>query len=120
MQGFESQYSWHELPRELVPDGIFISSKGERIAFEIETTPRKKSRYEDKRDGFLSVMRGRSRSFTGSSGLGSRTGYSRTSVRSPVTQNILPSSPIAISFQSSGLEGYRRGSRHERAPGHSV
>jgi hypothetical protein len=58
MQGFESQYSWHELPRELVPDGIFISSKGERIAFEIETTPRKKSRYEDKRDGFLSVMRG--------------------------------------------------------------
>lgn len=55
-QGFESEFSWHELPSELVPDGIFISSKGERIAFEIETTPRKKSRYEEKRDGFLSVM----------------------------------------------------------------
>lgn len=60
MQGFESQFSWAELPKELVPDGIFISSKGERIAFEIETTPRKKSRYEEKRDGFLSVMRGSS------------------------------------------------------------
>lgn len=58
MQGFESQYSWHELPRELVPDGIFISSKGERIAFEIETTPRKKSRYEDKRDGFFKCHAG--------------------------------------------------------------
>lgn len=56
MQGFESQFSWSELPKELVPDGIFISSKGERIAFEIETTPRKKSRYIEKRDGFLSVM----------------------------------------------------------------
>lgn len=58
MQGFESEFSFHELPKELVPDGVFVSSKGERIAFEIETTPRKKSRYEDKRDGFLSVMGG--------------------------------------------------------------
>ena len=60
MQGFESQFSYSELPKELVPDGVFISSKGERIAFEIETTPRKRSRYEDKRDGFLSVMGGSS------------------------------------------------------------
>lgn len=60
-QGFESEFSWSELPKELVPDGIFISKKnGDRIAFEIETTPRKKSRYEEKRDGFLSVMRGQS------------------------------------------------------------
>jgi len=58
-QGFESEFSFHELPKELVPDGVFISSKGERIAFEIETTPRKKSRYEDKLDGFLSVMGGK-------------------------------------------------------------
>jgi hypothetical protein len=58
MQGFESQFSWSTLPKELVPDGIFISSKAERIAFEIETTPRKKSRYMDKREGFLSVMGG--------------------------------------------------------------
>ena len=60
-QGFESEFSWSELPKELVPDGIFISKKnGDRIAFEIETTPRKKSRYEEKRDGFLSVMKGES------------------------------------------------------------
>jgi hypothetical protein len=57
-QGFESEFSWSELPKELVPDGIFITSKGERVAFEIETTPRKKIRYEEKRDGFLSVMQG--------------------------------------------------------------
>jgi hypothetical protein len=57
-QGFESEFSWDELPKELVPDGIFITSKGERVAFEIEATPRKKIRYEEKRDGFLSVMHG--------------------------------------------------------------
>lgn len=57
-QGFESDFSWDELPSELVPDGIFITSKGERVAFEIETTPRKKSRYEEKRDGFERVMMG--------------------------------------------------------------
>lgn len=60
MQGFESQHSYWELPKELVPDGIFISSKGERIAFEIETTPRKKSRYVDKYYSFTSVMGGSS------------------------------------------------------------
>ena len=57
-QGFESDFSWDELPSELVPDGIFITSKGERVAFEIETTPRKKSRYEEKLLGFRSVMLG--------------------------------------------------------------
>lgn len=58
MKGFESQFSWEKLPKEIVPDGIFISSKGERIAFEIETSPRAKRRYQAKRDGFLSVMYG--------------------------------------------------------------
>jgi hypothetical protein len=58
MKGFESEYSWSSLPKEIVPDGIFISSKGERIAFEIETSPRSKRRYELKRDEFLSVMGG--------------------------------------------------------------
>lgn len=60
MKGFESQYSYQELPEDIVPDGIFISSKGERIAFEIEVSPRKKSRYEDKKVSFKSVMRGES------------------------------------------------------------
>lgn len=58
MEGFESQQSYQELPDDIVPDGIIVSSKGERIAFEIETTPRKKRRYEDKRYSFESVMRG--------------------------------------------------------------
>lgn len=58
--GFESEYAWHKMPSNLVPDGVFITSKGERVAFEIETTPRKKVRYEEKRDGFLSVMQGSS------------------------------------------------------------
>ncbi len=58
MKGFESEYSWEGLPKEVVPDGVFISSKGERIAFEIETTPRKKSRYQDKKWSYESVMRG--------------------------------------------------------------
>lgn len=57
-QGFESDFSWDALPSELVPDGIFITSKGERVAFEIETTPRKKSRYEEKLLGLRSVMLG--------------------------------------------------------------
>ena len=57
-QGFESEFSWDDLPKELVPDGIFIPSQGARVAFEIEATPRKKIRYEEKRDGFLSVMHG--------------------------------------------------------------
>lgn len=58
MKGFESQFSWSSLPKEVVPDGIFVSSKGERIAFEIETSPRAKRRYESKRNEFLSVMHG--------------------------------------------------------------
>ena len=58
MKGFESEFSWHELPKDIVPDGIFISSKGERIVFEIETTPRKKSRYQEKKDSYKSVMGG--------------------------------------------------------------
>ena len=58
MKGFESEQSYQELPKEIVPDGIFISSKGERIAFEIETTVRKKIRYQEKKNSFLSVMSG--------------------------------------------------------------
>jgi len=57
-EGFSSQYSFSELPRGIVPDGVFVSSKGERIAFELETSPRKKSRYESKKWDFLKVMRG--------------------------------------------------------------
>jgi hypothetical protein len=58
MKGFESQFSNSELPDEIVPDGIFISSKGERIAFEIEVSPRKKARYLDKKHAFQGIMGG--------------------------------------------------------------
>ena len=60
MQGFESQFSYQKLPKEIVPDGLFISSKGERIAFEIETSPRKKIRYDEKKHSYLEVMGGSS------------------------------------------------------------
>jgi hypothetical protein len=46
------------LPKSIVPDGIFISSKGERIAFELEYTHRKKNRYEWKVSEYRTVMGG--------------------------------------------------------------
>lgn len=60
MKGFESEFSWDELPKEIVPDGVFISSKGERIAFELETSPRKRGRYMEKKQAYQSVMMGSS------------------------------------------------------------
>jgi hypothetical protein len=61
MKGFASEFSWASLPKDIVPDGIFISSKGERIVFEIETTARKKSRYLEKKDSYKRVMAGGSK-----------------------------------------------------------
>lgn len=58
MQGFEVPGIERELPKSIVPDGIFVSSKGERIAFELEYTHRKKSRYEWKVSEYETVMGG--------------------------------------------------------------
>jgi hypothetical protein len=58
MKGFSSQFSESKLPKEIVPDGIFVSTKGKRVAFEIETTKRERRRYKEKKEAFLSVMRG--------------------------------------------------------------
>lgn len=58
MQGFQVPGVRFELPESIVPDAIFISSKGERIAFELEYTNRKKSRYEWKIEQYESVMGG--------------------------------------------------------------
>lgn len=58
MHGFDVAGVHDELPESIVPDGIFISSKGERIAFELEYTQRKKSRYEWKVSQYESVMGG--------------------------------------------------------------
>jgi hypothetical protein len=60
MQGFESQFAFQDLPKEIVPDGIFVSSKGERIAFEIEASHREKRRFVAKREAYESVMGGQS------------------------------------------------------------
>lgn len=58
IEGFESQFSFSELPETIVPDGVLVSSKGERIAFEIEASPREKRRFIQKREAYESVMRG--------------------------------------------------------------
>jgi hypothetical protein len=58
IEGFESQFSFSELPETIVPDGVLVSSKGERIAFEIEASPREKRRFVQKREAYESVMRG--------------------------------------------------------------
>ncbi len=58
MEGFKSKYSWSRLPKEVVPDGIFISKEGKRIAFEIETSSRAKERYKDKCRSYQGVMFG--------------------------------------------------------------
>ena len=56
MDGFSSQFSRQELPKSVVPDGVFVSKKGKRVIFEIEASTRKKKRYEDKYWDFKSVM----------------------------------------------------------------
>jgi len=58
MHGFQIPEIRFELPDSIVPDAIFISSKGNRIAFEIEYTHRKKSRYQWKIDQYETVMGG--------------------------------------------------------------
>lgn len=58
MEGFQVPDVRFELPESIVPDAIFISSKGERIAFELEYTHRKKSRYQWKIEQYQGVMGG--------------------------------------------------------------
>ena len=58
MNGFSVSGVSQKLPASLVPDGIFMSSKGERVAFEFEASHRKKSRYEWKISEYQKVMGG--------------------------------------------------------------
>jgi hypothetical protein len=58
LEGFRSQFAYDELPEEIIPDGVFVSSKGNRIAFEIECSHREKRRFIQKREAYESVMRG--------------------------------------------------------------
>ncbi|MFH1328790.1 MAG: hypothetical protein ABIH76_08135, partial [Candidatus Bathyarchaeota archaeon] len=48
-----------ELSKSLVPDGIFLNSKGERFAFEFESTRKARGRYESKvHDYRMAIARG--------------------------------------------------------------
>jgi hypothetical protein len=58
LEGFKSQFADEELPEQIVPDGVFVSSKGNRIAFEIECSHREKRRFVQKKETYESVMRG--------------------------------------------------------------
>ena len=59
IEGFQSQFSGLELPETIVPDGVLVSSKGERIAFEIEASPREKRRFVQKKEAYEWVMEGK-------------------------------------------------------------
>ncbi|MBI4404037.1 MAG: hypothetical protein HY537_07745 [Deltaproteobacteria bacterium] len=48
MQGFKVKGVYGSLPESIVPDGIFLTAKGERIAVELEVSVRKKSRFKFK------------------------------------------------------------------------
>lgn len=49
----------HQLPKGLIPDGIFLNSKGERVALEVEPARKARARYERKlRDYRFSMMDG--------------------------------------------------------------
>lgn len=56
MHGFNADGASKSLPESIVPDGIFLSIKGERIAVEVEASNRMKSRFEDKIQAYRSVM----------------------------------------------------------------
>ena len=58
MEGFQSHFSGEKLPKSVIPDGVFVTSRAERIVFELETSIRKRSRYRDKMHDLRSVMWG--------------------------------------------------------------
>jgi hypothetical protein len=57
-RGFEVGDKRYLVPGDAIPDGVFLSSKEERIAFELEFTPKKRERYEEKCRRYLSFMHG--------------------------------------------------------------
>lgn len=56
MEGFRAPGISKELPESLVPDGLFVNPRGERIAVEIEASNRKQSRFQEKVNAYRSVM----------------------------------------------------------------
>lgn len=47
----------NSLPKGLIPDGIFLNSKGERVALEVEPARKARARYERKLREYRSVIR---------------------------------------------------------------
>lgn len=56
--GFRSLGSVPILPDTVIPDAVFLSSKGERVALELEISVRKKSRFRQKVEALEAVMSG--------------------------------------------------------------
>ena len=54
--GFSAEGCRDSLPESIVPDGIFLSAKGERVAVEVEASNRMKTRFEEKVSAYRSVM----------------------------------------------------------------
>lgn len=54
--GFRATGLEGSLPETIIPDGIFINARGERIALELESTLRKKSRFKFKVSEYESVF----------------------------------------------------------------
>lgn len=50
--------AFKEVPLQVIPDGIFISSKNERVALEIEHTPKDRKRYQEKLDVYRRLFMG--------------------------------------------------------------
>lgn len=57
MQGFKVKDVGGTLPDTVIPDGVFLTPKNERVALELEVSVRKKSRFRFKMDEYERVMR---------------------------------------------------------------
>lgn len=57
IQGFKSKEADVRLPESLIPDAVFLSSKGQRVALEVELSVRKRSRFRAKIEDYEYVMR---------------------------------------------------------------
>lgn len=45
-----------KFPHGMIPDGVFISARHERVSFELELTPKKRERYAEKRDAYFRFL----------------------------------------------------------------
>ena len=55
-----------KLPISIIPDGVFLSSKNEYVALELEHTSKKRDRYEEKRNHYQRLFLGAGNGLGGS------------------------------------------------------